>query len=140
MLYDLINTQDGGYAFVGATWSYGNEDGDFYLVKIDAAGNEEWVSATGGIGEQQAKTVTETADGRFAMTGISNVADFSLQVIIVDAQGQLNSNIIAGHVFNDENKDAIFQETENGLDRWIVKADGIKDFTAQRTPMVGMKF
>jgi len=128
LLYDLINTQDGGYAFAGATWSYGYEDGDFYLVKLDASGNEQWVSATGGLGEQQAKGLSQTPDGRFAMTGISNAADFSLEVIITDAQGQLNSNTINGQVFMDDNKDCQYQTNEKPLSGWIVKASGDQDY------------
>ena len=39
--YDVISTADGGYLFIGYTWSYGNEQ-QVYAIKTDFYGNVIW--------------------------------------------------------------------------------------------------
>jgi hypothetical protein len=61
-------TADGGYIIAGDTESFG-VDGDFYLVKTDGEGNEEWSRAFGGEETEEADSVQQTADGGYIIAG-----------------------------------------------------------------------
>jgi hypothetical protein len=45
--FDFDLTLDGGYILTGHTLSYGVANWDYFVLKIDADGNEEWVSTFG---------------------------------------------------------------------------------------------
>lgn len=45
----LVQTQDGGYAIVGTTWSSGQGRSDVWLLKTNAQGKIEWNKTFGGI-------------------------------------------------------------------------------------------
>jgi len=63
---------DGGYALAGWTDSYGvitTIGGDVYAVKLSSTGNLLWTLTVGGIGNDGAACIIQTADGGFAITG-----------------------------------------------------------------------
>jgi len=66
----VIQTDDGGYAMVGTTNSFGPTD--FYLVKTDANGNMQW-NKTYNVNPFEAAdygySVVQTEDGGYAMAG-----------------------------------------------------------------------
>jgi hypothetical protein len=64
-----IATSDGGYAIAGYTASFGAGGGDFWLVKTDSAGNEQWNRTYGGIGVDVGHSVVQTSDGGYAIAG-----------------------------------------------------------------------
>ena len=67
--FDIIATNDNGYVIAGYTFSYGNGKSDIFLVKTDINGNMEWQSAIGGQGDDNAKSIIQTADGGFLVAG-----------------------------------------------------------------------
>jgi|GEM_PF-1445399 len=85
----VIQTKDGGYAVAGFTNSTdGNVTGihtdpddpgyiayDFWLLKLDAVGNLQWKKCYGGSLEDRASSVTQTADGGYAITGYTRSHD-----------------------------------------------------------------
>ena len=60
---------DGGYIVAGTTYSFGNGDGDFWVLKLDKNGNVEWQKTYGGYGREEAYSVLQTHDGRYAVAG-----------------------------------------------------------------------
>ncbi len=62
-------TIDGGFIALGYTLSFGAGGDDFYLVKTDANGNEEWFKTYGGSASDVGFFVRQTNDGGLIMTG-----------------------------------------------------------------------
>ena len=69
--YSLIQTLDGGYAIAGVTMSYGSGSSDFWLVKTDSYGCEEWNNTFGGYDEDWAYSLIQTSDGGYAIAGVT---------------------------------------------------------------------
>ncbi|KXA94496.1 hypothetical protein AKJ37_06090 [candidate division MSBL1 archaeon SCGC-AAA259I09] len=65
----MIRTEDSGYLISEHTLSFGAGEGDFWLVKTDSEGNEEWSKAFGGENDDWARSVVQAEDGGYAMVG-----------------------------------------------------------------------
>ena len=91
--YDLVQTPDGGFFFVGflditsalADGTYGKGNsltrhgvGEFWGTKIDALGNLEWRRYYGGTNNDRAHAVVRSNDGGFVMAGFSESTDFDI--------------------------------------------------------------
>jgi len=68
----VIQTVDGGYAIVGCTESFGAVNGDFWLVKTNSTGHEQWNWRYGGDGEDWGQSVIQTSDGGYVLAGYTN--------------------------------------------------------------------
>ena len=71
--HSVRQTDDGGYIVAGETESYGAM-GEFrhrnsWLVKTDPNGNEQWNLTFGGIADDGACSVQQTADGGYVIAG-----------------------------------------------------------------------
>lgn len=62
-------TSDGGYVVAGQTRSFGNGLQDFWLIKIDSLGTEEWNQTFGGNYTDWGISVIEALDGGFVICG-----------------------------------------------------------------------
>ncbi len=69
--YSVESTLDGGYIIAGGTYSFGNGNEDVYLVKVDSLGNSMWEKTYGGLNDDESKTIKQTIDGGFILTGFS---------------------------------------------------------------------
>lgn len=69
--FSMIQTADGGYALAGFTYSYGAGVSDFWLVKTDGFGNEQWNKTYGGPYGESANSVIQTSDGGYAIAGVT---------------------------------------------------------------------
>ena len=62
-------TSDGGFIVLGYTLSFGAGGEDFYLVKTDMNGNEQWNKTFGGTASDIGYSVRQTNDGGLILTG-----------------------------------------------------------------------
>ena len=79
--YSTCNTKDGGYMVVGFADS---EDGnvthhigfyDVWLLKLDGLGNLIWNKCYGGTYTDEGRSITQTFDGGFIFTGLTDSED-----------------------------------------------------------------
>jgi len=79
-LYSASLTKEGGYILGGSSDSPKSgdkqEDGfgnmDFWILKLDPTGEEEWQLSLGGIGNDQLQSIQQTPDGGFIIGGSSD--------------------------------------------------------------------
>ena len=62
-------TADGGFIIAGTTYSYGHGNADGYVIKTNANGDTTWTKTFGGINDDEFKSVIQTSDGNYALTG-----------------------------------------------------------------------
>ncbi|TKJ41064.1 hypothetical protein CEE37_05200 [candidate division LCP-89 bacterium B3_LCP] len=108
-------TDDGGYIIAGYTYSYGVGDADLYLIKTDASGTEQWSQTFGGSSEDMGKSVQQTSDGGYIITGYltpDGAISTDLYLIKTDASGmELWSQTIGGGFYDYGNS---IQQTNDG--------------------------
>ncbi|WP_171036575.1 CBM96 family carbohydrate-binding protein [Dyadobacter sediminis] len=86
-LKEVFQTADGGYLLAGNSTSDAGNDksqndkaasggirGDYWIVKIDAAGEREWDKTIGGTREEILTDAKQTPDGGYILIGTSNSA------------------------------------------------------------------
>jgi len=61
-------TTDGGYIIAGSTFSYG-VGGDIWILKTDISGTLEWQMNRGQLGEDRGRSVRQTSDQGYIITG-----------------------------------------------------------------------
>lgn len=87
----LTLTADGGFALGGFTWSSGAGQSDFWLLKTDSSGEQQWERSFGGVLRDSAHSLTGTGDGGFALAGWSESfrGGDRFWVLKTDAEGRL---------------------------------------------------
>lgn len=68
---ELVALSDGGCAAFGQTYSFGNGEGDFYLVRLDASGDTLWTRTYGGTELESGESISLTLEGGFYLSGHS---------------------------------------------------------------------
>ncbi len=89
---NLIQTDDGGYALLGYTESFGEGAEDIYLVRLDAKGQALWEQTYGGEGTDDGWGLIQAEDGGFVILGFSNSfadGDYDFYLLRTDPQGEL---------------------------------------------------
>lgn len=107
----LEQTADGGYIATGMSESNSgdvggnNGFGDFWLIKLDAFGNQEWEKNYGGSQFDVPNDVQQTTDGGYVVAGVT---------ISFSGDGDIGEN--------------------NGLaDFWLIKLDGFGNLEWEKT-------
>ena len=71
-------TADGGFIIAGTTYSYGKGNADGFVIKTDANGDTTWTKTFGGLKDDEFKSVIQTSDGKYALTGYTKSFNDSL--------------------------------------------------------------
>ncbi len=94
--FSALQTADGGYIIGGTTHSFGAGATDFYLVKTDAQGETLWTRTYGGKEREDARSLTQAADGDYVITGYTeSFGPRGLYVYLVKTNGELDVGPIA---------------------------------------------
>jgi len=150
--FEVIPTADSGYILVGFTTSYGVGANDFWLVKTDAHGEVEWQQTFGGVEDEAAFGVIETADSGFTLVGGTasyGAGETDAWLVKTDASGIHQWNQTYGSTGN-ERAYAVIQAVDGGFilagytkpygaapelgeDFWLVKTDTHGNMEWQQT-------
>jgi len=84
----VIACSDGGYLAVGVTNSYGQANGDAWMVRIGENGDLIWSSCLGTYDLDGARAVTQLPDGHFMVVGQTYDFDYGF-MLLLDVQGNL---------------------------------------------------
>lgn len=128
LLQSVKATADGGYILAGTSASDADFDKldicqgstDYWVIKIDASGGEQWQTTLGGAGLEKLNQITQTIDGGYIIAGSS-----SSKQSIAEGNGII----------------PLTQKTETcrgGLDFWVVKLKTNGEVDWQKT--IGGKF
>jgi hypothetical protein len=157
--FSIQQTSDGGYIMAGSTDSNdgdvsGNHGGgdDVWVAKLDGVGTLQWQKCLGGTSYEVAKSIQQTTDGGYILTGYTNSNDgdvsgnhgyMDVWVVKLDGVGTLQWQKCLGGTVNDDGF-SIQQTMDGGYiltggsssndgdlignhglgDFWVVKLDG----------------
>ncbi|MDD5263785.1 MAG: hypothetical protein PHU43_03015 [Candidatus Bipolaricaulis sp.] len=84
-------TRDGGFALCGYTMSAGEGESDLWIVRVDAAGTEQWTLAAGGTRPDRAYAIEERASGEFVVLGTTTTSggNYDSQLWRISGDGQV---------------------------------------------------
>jgi parallel beta-helix repeat protein len=69
VIYDMVETYDGGVVVTGYTTSYGAKGRDLLLGKFDSDGNRLWTKRIGGGNDEEGWGIYETSNRSLVVTG-----------------------------------------------------------------------
>ncbi len=84
---EIIQAKDGGYVFIGKTYSYGNKDSDIIVIKIDKHGNELWRRLFGGSNNEGCYSILEVEDGYLILGYIIEFGKKNTYLIKINDKG-----------------------------------------------------
>lgn len=91
----IVQSDDGGYAILGYTESFGDGGKDAFLIKTDAVGDLLWNTTYGSKKDDAGYYLLKTADGGYAITGriMSDATDRQsnhfIYLIMTDTNGTI---------------------------------------------------
>ena len=117
-------TIDGGYIITGEISSSENGSSDIWLIKTDSEGQEEWNQTFDGNDRDYGKSVQQTVDGGYVITG-STGSDYSYDVWLIktDSKGQelwnntygRKQNEMVNATYQNQNESLIISSSSNSM-------------------------
>lgn len=90
---------DGNYVIASYTSSFGAGSNDYLLIKTDTSGTVLWSKTYGGVGDDNLRFITETADRGFALTGYTTSFGFGgndYYLVKTDSSGDVEWSRVYG--------------------------------------------
>lgn len=114
--YCVQQTTDGGFIIVGNTdTDVAGGAWDIYLVKTASDGTLQWSQTFGGTGVEEGRSVQETNDGGFIVTGYTTSAGLSDIYLIKTAfNGTLQWTRTYGYLLGNDHGKAVKQTNDGG--------------------------
>ncbi|UWY30110.1 T9SS type A sorting domain-containing protein [Flavobacterium sp. TR2] len=118
-LQSIKNTRDGGFILAGTSSSskgFQKKDpcrglADFWVIKLNAAGEEQWQRTIGGSGQDELLCAFQTRDGGYILGGSSSSSPNSISA------SKLDENSFAADIYSKSEK------SRGSMDYWVVKLD-----------------
>ncbi|MDQ6530901.1 T9SS type A sorting domain-containing protein [Flavobacterium sp. LHD-85] len=118
-LQSIKNTRDGGFILAGTSSSskgFQKKDhckglADFWVVKLNAAGNEQWQRTIGGNSQDELLCAFQTRDGGYILGGSSSSSPNSIST------SKLDETSFAVDIYSKSEK------CRGSMDYWVVKLD-----------------
>jgi hypothetical protein len=123
LLQSVQNTNDGGFILAGTSTSNSGGDKlenskgqeDFWILKLDAKGNQLWQKTIGGSGQEKLMSIIQTKEGGYLLGGTSSSNKSALnEKGVPDVYGKT-------------------EDSKGGLDYWVVKLDFKGEIKWQKT-------
>jgi len=117
MGYSVQQTTDSGYIITGDTEIYFVSESDVWLIKTDSNGNEEWNRTFGGFASDRGRSVKQTNDSGYIITGWAtsySVIDPDIWLIKTDSSGNEDWNYTYGFGENSGDWGYSVQQTSDG--------------------------
>lgn len=96
------STPDGGFIIASTTFSLGDTTGDGWILKLNSAGDTLWTKKYSYPFADDAKSVIETSDGKYAVTGRKEYAGNSeMHVYLFDQNAMLFDTTYGGIDYED---------------------------------------
>ncbi len=133
LLQSIILTKDGGFLLGGTSASNKSFDkkedsrgqNDFWIIKLDAKGEEEWQKTIGGEWQDDLQSVINTTDGGFLIGGttasglsfdkaIASFGNLDYWLVKINSKGVIEWQKSYGGIYADELK-SISQTSDHGF-------------------------
>jgi len=102
----ILQTNDGGYVFVGCTGSFGAGSVDIWILKLSSAGDIEWQETYGGRYDDKSRSIQQTIDGGYIVAGLTNsfdvLDDEDIWVLKLSSEGDIEWQKTYGESRDDE--------------------------------------
>ena len=116
-MWGMIQTNDGGYAMVGGTNSFGAGGYDCWFVKTDSDGNMQWNKTYGSPAyDEMAYAVVQTCDGAYALLGSNHTGYERNDVLLfrLDSNGNVGWNRTYNRSYQNDFGVALVQNCDGG--------------------------
>jgi hypothetical protein len=122
-LYSMQETADGGFIVLGETHSFGRGMADFWLLRLDGAGDIVWQRSYGGPEEDVPSSVIQTAEGGYVAVGSTRSfgkGDDDVWVLALDENGHISGGCPSGIGLDTHAvaSDVTITEYDRSFDRW----------------------
>ena len=142
--YDVIQTNDGGYAVVGSSNDKTTKE-NFWILKLTSDGTKSWEATYGGNAEDFAHSIVQNSDGTYVVAGKTKSSgngkeDIWVIKIAADGQTQRWKKTFGGN--ENDNALAIIKTTDGGYaisGETMSKGSGQHDFWILKINSTGTK-